>query len=70
MCIIDANIIFDFVAGGILEALFRLEYKFVSTDFVIYEIKSIEQSGGSRDNSSCRSSDCIAVDGGKEASTR
>lgn len=44
MCIIDANIIFDFVVGGILEALFRLEYKFVSTDFVIYEIKSIEQS--------------------------
>jgi len=43
-CIIDANVIFDAVAGDVLPDIFELGYHIITTDFVILEIKSIPHS--------------------------
>jgi hypothetical protein len=37
-CCIDANILFDFVAGDIFDTLFLLPFDFHTTDIVAYEI--------------------------------
>jgi len=43
-CIIDANVIFDAIAGAILSEIFELGYYIITTDFVISEIESIPHS--------------------------
>jgi hypothetical protein len=37
-CCIDANILFDFIAGDIFDALFLLPFDFYTSDLVAYEI--------------------------------
>lgn len=43
-CIIDANVIFDAVAGDILPEIFELGYRIITTNFVMGEIKTIPHS--------------------------
>ena len=39
VCIIDANILFDFQAGECLDILFSLPFDFRTSDIVVYEVR-------------------------------
>ncbi len=41
VCVIDTNVLFDAVAGGILPDLFGLPYVFLITDIAVREVRTI-----------------------------
>ncbi|QSZ66360.1 hypothetical protein RJ40_02020 [Methanofollis aquaemaris] len=40
-CVVDANVLFDLVAGGILHDLFSLDCVFLTTDIVVHEVRTV-----------------------------
>ncbi|QYZ78125.1 hypothetical protein E2N92_01095 [Methanofollis formosanus] len=40
-CAVDANVLFDLFAGGVLHDLFSLECVFLTTDIVAHEVRTI-----------------------------
>ena len=55
ICIVDANILFDFLAGGCIDLLFTLPFDFRTSDIVAYLISG---DGALRDFSKAHSIEC------------